>query len=178
MKPAIVEDSQIDQKLDAIIRKNLCICFPKDCDEFSRTRAYHGNVPLYTVFLNDGQTVRAYLAVVDRTILAGREQIHVAGVANVFVMPKYRGKGLSDVILKAAMEEAGRRGFDFGLLFARQTVKKVYARNEWLELKTQEFVTVKNGEEVQLSQEKSRMYYPLKKKEFPAGKVNLQGIDW
>jgi GNAT superfamily N-acetyltransferase len=51
MKPAIVYESQMPADLDQRIRDGLCSCFPADRAVFSRTRAWHGSAPLYSVVL-------------------------------------------------------------------------------------------------------------------------------
>lgn len=177
MQLRILNENQVDEKVDAAIKKTLAICFPNDVEEFSRTRAFEGNVPLFSVYIEDSDKVLAHLAIMDRTVIVGGESVRVAGVANVCVLPEYRKKGLSDMILKAAMEEAMRRHFDFGLVFTGGRIKKVYARNGWIDIPGREFITTRDGKQIELPAQ-TRMYYPLKKKVFPPGTVDLCGIKW
>lgn len=178
MQLRILNENEIDETLAAAMRQTLVICFPDDAEKYSRSRHYEGNVPLYNVRIEDGGVVAANLDVVDRTIKVSGESVRVAGVGSVCVLPQYRGKGLSDSILKVAMEEALRRNFDFGLLFTSRQVKKVYARNGWIDMADQKFLSLRQGRGIELSAEGVRMYYQLGEKEFPQGIVDLCGIDW
>ncbi len=178
MAVRIIDECDITPELDAAIRKSLAICFPHRYEEFSRSRAIRNNIPSYTAVISDGEQALCQVAVMDRTISVGGEQVHVAGIANVFVMPEHRGKGLCDMALEAAMAEAKKRGFDFGLLFTHSPTNRIYARNEWVEIKNRKFVRVENGEEAVFSAERIKMYYPLKSEDFPAGDVHLQGDRW
>jgi predicted acetyltransferase len=178
MAVRIIDECDIAPELDAAIRKSLAICFPHRYEEFSRSRTIRNNVPSYTAVISDGEKALCQVAVMDRTISVGGEQPHVAGVANVFVMPEHRGKGLCDMALEAAMAEAKNRGFDFGFLFTYSPTDRIYARNGWFEIKDRKFVCVENGEESVLSAERIKMYYPLENEDFPSGDVHLQGDRW
>ena len=140
MELRILKESQVTKSLDEEIRKNLVISFPHNKDIFSHSRKWRGNVPFYNIVLLDGDIVCAHVAVVDRTILAGTANVRVAGVANVFVMPGYRGKGLSDKVLIAAMAEAKKLDFDCGLLFTVENTTHIYTRNGWLKISGQKFI--------------------------------------
>jgi len=174
----VVNDSDIDPTLDLEIRRGLLICFPDDKDIFSRTRRYHGVVSLYSVIIEQNKTVCAHLDVVDRTILISQQSFRIAGVGNVYVLPDYRGKGLSDRILKVSMQQAEKRGFDYGLLFAGDYSQKIYTRNGWKKIDKRKIVRTIEGQKTALSPETIPMYYPLKTADFPKGPVDLQGIDW
>ncbi len=178
MAVRIIDECDIAPELDAAIRKSLAICFEHRCVEFSRSRTIRNNVPSYTAVISDSEKALCQVAVMDRTVSIDGEQVHVAGVANVFVVPQQRGKGLCDTALEAAMSEAKKRGFDFGLLFTHSPTDRVYTRNGWVEIKDRKFVRVENGEESVLSAERIKMYYPLKSEDFPAGDVHLQGDRW
>ena len=178
MELRILKESQVTQSLDEEIRKNLVISFPHNEDIFSHSRKWRGNVPFYNVVLLDGDIVCAHVAVVDRTILAGGTNLRVAGVANVFVLPGYRGKGLSDKILITAMAEAKKLEFDCGLLFTGENIKHIYTRNGWLRISGQKFIAVANGIEYSLPPNKPIMYYPLSNSNFPPGTIHLQGNRW
>ncbi len=117
MAVRIIDECDIAPELDSAIRESLAICFPHRSEEFSRSRTIRNNVPSYTAVISDGEKALCQVAVMDRMIRVGDGQVHVAGVANVFVMPEQRGKGLCDMALEAAMAEAKKRGFDFGFSF-------------------------------------------------------------
>lgn len=178
MQLRILKEPQISAKLDIAIRQTLGICFPRGSDAFWQSRACKGIRPMFTVVIQDADTVIAHLAVIDRIIKAGVQQFRVAGVANVCVLPEHRGKGLSDQILNAAMQEAGKGQFECGLLFTGENIKRVYARNGWQVLPGVTVIRVENGREICRQQNAVTMRYPLRRTEFPPGVIHLQGNDW
>ncbi len=178
MEVRIVKESGVTPSLDEAIRKSLVICFPHDKEVFSQSRQWRGNTPFYNVIIQDGGNVCAHVVVVDRTISVGQTQLRIACVANVFVLPGYRGKGLSDKVLIAATAEAKNIGFDCGLLLTSEDIKHIYIRNGWLGISGQKFIAVENGIEYRLPEEKIKMFYPLSISKFPTGTVHLQGNRW
>ena len=129
----LLRENEISSELDMAIRRNLILLFPHNKSLFSAGRNWRGNTPLYTVIIEQND-VCAHLAITDRTIMVGNEQVHVAGVANTFVMPEYRGKGYVGKMLELAMSQARKLGLDFGMLFAVEAIKKVYSRYGWIEI--------------------------------------------
>jgi GNAT superfamily N-acetyltransferase len=178
MRPRIVKETKISEKLDAAIRKTLTICFPHHKDTYSKTYYLNNNKPVFSAIIEDDSDCYAYVGVIDRTIKVGGKEYRVAGVQNVCVLPKYRGWQLSDAILKAAMQEALIRKFDFGLLFTQEKIKKVYARNGWLQIKNRKFIRTEDSINIEMPTESIKMYYPLAVKDFPTGDVDLLGNKW
>lgn len=178
-KPKIIYESEIDGELDAIIRKNLCICFPWDKQYYEKSRPWHGLTPAYTALIEKDSNIIAHAAIIDTQIKIDSMQYRVAGLQNVFVLPQFRKKGFSDSVVRAAMTEAKKYDFDFGLLFtSSDPVVKVYARNGWLEIKNQTFIKIENSRKVTMPDEKHKMFHPLKIKQFPKGTVELTTNDW
>jgi GNAT superfamily N-acetyltransferase len=178
-KPKILKESQIDGELDASIRKSLCICFPWHRHFYENLRPWHGITPMFTVFLEKDSDIIAHAAIVDTRIKIDNRPFRVAGLQNVFVIPAYRKKGVSDIILQSAMTEAEKYDFDFGLLFTSyDPVLKVYARNGWSEIENQDFYKIENGKTSCFPPDKHKMFYPLKLKSFPEGTVRLTTNDW
>ncbi len=178
MQSRIINETEITEKLSSAIRKTLAICFPHHKDEFSKTHYLSDLKPLFSVIIEDGNDVVAYVGVIDRTIKVGGKKYRVAGVQNIGVLPKYRGRQLSDAVLKAAMKEAQIQRFDFGLLFTQEKIKKVYARNGWLQIKNRKFIRTEDSINIEMPTESIKMYYPLAVKDFPPGDVDLLGNKW
>lgn len=178
MRARIVDENDVDDVLDAGIKGILIRCFPHNEHKFSKARKWRGNVALYNAVIEADDVVCGHTAVVDRTVTVGNEPLRVAAVANVSVLPEYRGTGLSDIMLNDVMAEAGKRQFEVGLLFTTEAIRKVYMRNGWIEIEGQEFVRVEKGEEIVMPAESVQMYYPLKRKDFPPGNVHLCGDKW
>ena len=178
MRARIVDENEVDDVLDAGIKSILINCFPHNKEKFSKARKWRGNVALYNAVIETDGVVCGHIAVVDRTITVGGEPLRIAGVANVSVLPEYRGRGLSDGMLKAVMEEAGKREFEVGFLFTIEGIKKVYGRNGWIEVVGRTVVRVEKEEEIIMPAESIKMYYPLKRQEFPPGDIHLCGDKW
>lgn len=178
-KIRVVPEEQMDPRLDAEIRRGLCICFPPDVEVFSQTRKWHGCGPAWSVVLQEGPTVIAHLGAVERTVDADGEPVRVAGLQNVYVLPEYRKNGLSDQILNASMVEARRQGYDCGLLFCIPRIVGVYARCGWKTMPDVEVVRVdSDGQEKPLPGVNVGMYYPLKRQHWAPRRIHLRGNDW
>jgi GNAT superfamily N-acetyltransferase len=52
-------------------------------------------MPAWNVIVEDAGMVVAHVGIIDRVIKAGNRQLRIAGIQNVFVLPEYRGQGLS-----------------------------------------------------------------------------------
>lgn len=175
----IIEEADITDEMDLLIKAGLCKCFPPDVEIFSKSRAWHGSAPAWSVVILDKERIAAHVGIVDRVINAGGLQIRVAGIQNVFVLPDYRGQGLCDKVMNQSMETAEQREFDAGLLYCVPQLEKVYARCGWQLLPKEDVIRVDDtGNELALPDKNIAMFYPLKIKKFPVGTVHLQGNDW
>lgn len=127
----------------------------------------------------DDNCIAAHAGIVDRTVKVEKTFIRVAGIQNVFVLPEYRGVGLCEKVMDAAMQEAEKRNFDAGLLYCVPQLEKVYAKCGWRLLPEREIIRIdENGKHIPLPPKNITMFFPLKMQEFPEGKINLQGNDW
>ena len=179
MNTRIIDEEHLDPQLDAEIKKGLCRCFPPDVGIFSQTRKWHGTGPAWTVILMDNDAVAAHVGIVDRVIRAGRQEIRVAGIQNVFVLPEYRGRGLGTVIMDAAMAEAVKCHYECGFLFCVPELEKVYAQCGWQLIAKEKILrTDETGQEVSLPEKNIAMFYPISLRAFPQGIIHLQGNDW
>lgn len=174
----VIEEREMPGDMDAEIRRGLCLAFPDDASIFAKTRVWHGSAPAWSVILRRDGPVAAHVGVVDRTVTAGGAPVRVAGVMNVYVEAALRGGGLGKLVMRRAMEEAGRRGFDAGLLFCVRALEGFYASAGWTGLDGREVARVDGGREVPLPDKNMPMYHPLAAKEFPAGRLHLGGNDW
>ena len=177
--PQIIDETQMPPALDQAIRDALCLCFPDGVANFSVTRQWHGSGPEYSAVMQDeAGKVIAHAGVVNRTVSIGGTQIRVAGIQNVCVLPEGRGKGLSDQVMIAAMEEAQRRDYDCGLLFCLPVLEKVYARTGWISVGLRDVIRTENGRDISIPNKNIAMYLPMKMKALPEGAIHLQGNDW
>jgi GNAT superfamily N-acetyltransferase len=178
MKLALINEADMPPRMDEQIRAAMCACFPHDRTIFNKTREWHDCPPEFCVVLSDADRVIAHAGVVNRTITVGGIPLRIAGVQSVLVLPEYRGQGLSDEVLHAAMAEAVRRGFDYGMLFCLPVLAKVYARCGWQELRDREIIRIEDGRELPLPDKNIAMYYRLHESTLPEGVIHLCGNDW
>jgi len=177
---SIVNEQDISSELDKAIRKILVVCFPADCEYYQRQSWWHC-IPSYRVLVRDEKgSIVAHTAVVERIVTVGSKlsEVRVAGVQSFCVLPSYRGTGLSDNVMSAAMEEANRRGFDAGLLFCVDRLKTVYGRMGWVKLDAAVYMADDREGRILIPAKNIAMFYPLRAKQFPAGDIDLAGTDW
>ena len=137
-------------------------------------------MPLFTAIATDKTHVVACAVVIDRTIRIGARPVRVAGVGNVCALPAYRGGGIVDRVLLAAMEEAAGRGFEWGLLFCRPEIMKVYERTGWQSCMDRRFVRIDHatGQPVEISADHGKMFLRIGYRPLPPGDIDLQGDKW
>lgn len=180
MEVIVINESDIGRDLDEQIRCVLCACFPENADVFSITRAWHGSTPKWTVLLQDesGQII-SHVGIVYRAICIGSKSVHVGGIQNVCVLPRFRGQGLCDRVMDQAANVMRQKTIDFGLLFCIRHLVKVYQRTGWKEIEPIEITCVdEHGNTLAISDNNIAMYLKLDDHELPKGAISLQGNDW
>ena len=70
------------------------------------------------LFAGDGPLVAACM-LIDRGITVDGEPVRIAGLGNVAVDEARRGRGLGGRVVRAAMDDARRRGYACGFCWAR-----------------------------------------------------------
>lgn len=180
MRIKLIDEPQIEPGTDAALRDLLAECFPHSARLFSANRHWSGNVPLFTVVATDKTHVVACTVVIDRTIRIGERPVRVAGVGNVCALPAYRGRGVVDRVLLSAMEEAAGRGFEWGLLFCRPEIMKVYERTGWQSCMDRRFVRIDSttGESVEIPADHGKMVLRIGYRPLPPGDIDLRGDKW
>jgi predicted N-acetyltransferase YhbS len=179
MQIEIIHENQIKPELDEAIKNTLCICFQREQTIFSRTRAWNGNEPVWTFYMEQDGKVIAHLSFSDQNIQVENRYFHVAGVQNVCVLPDYRGQGLSRQLSQAAMQKARELQYDFGLLFTGEWLIEHYTRAGWKHLLQRTIIQLDdNCRDISISDDQNPMYYPLALNEFPAGSIHLQSRIW
>lgn len=72
--------------------------------------------------------IAGVVRIVPRTLRRAEQEYNLAGISSVCVGEKYRGAGLSDRMLKCALDIARERGHELSFLFARKAVDHYYLR--------------------------------------------------
>ena len=128
--------------------------------------------------LNGEGTVASSICVVERRVTVGNRKLDIAGVGNVFALPPWRKTGLVDRVMTFTLEEAGRRGYDAGLLFCLPVLEKVYARMGWKKVEADVVMRDESGVCVPLPSKNITMAIPISLKAFPGGDIDIMGRDW
>jgi GNAT superfamily N-acetyltransferase len=177
---SVVAEQEVVADLDKAIRDILVACFPADRQYFQRQSWWH-SAAIYRVLGRDRSgSIVAHAGIVERTINVGRNlsKVRVAGVQSFCVSQDYRGAGLSERMMLRAMTEAEKRGFDAGLLFCIDALKKVYGSMGWQEIDSDVYMLDEREATVPVPSKNVTMFYPLGKSEFPPGDIDLAGADW
>ncbi len=165
--------------LDAVVRRNLCLYLPAGAETFKNSRSWRGSSPFFSVVSLDDGDVTGHVGVVDRRLRVGGTECRAAGVQNVFVRPPERGTGLSAMLLGLAMREAEARGFDFGLLFCKPQLAKVYTPMGWQRVEGGDtVVTTADGCEQLFAGPGIVMFFQWQGAAFPDGTIHLCGDVW
>lgn len=186
----IVDEDRVGPELDAAVRRLLCECFPADAETFAARRAWNDVQPLFSVFAWQGGNLAGQVGIVDRPIDCGdaavratrgthaQRRVRVAGVQSLAVAPAWRGSGLSQRLMNAAIQEARRRKIPFGLLFCLPGLEEFYARLGWR--RTNRAITMRDdsGRTVPLTAKNICMELPLGEDQLPPGLIDLGGRDW
>lgn len=172
------DEKEMPADLDADIRKGLVAAFPADEAFFTNERGWHGSWPQYSFVAQAEDHLVGHVAVVERNVLIGDQSYTVGGIQNVFVLPTMKGSGLSGDLMRAAVAEMARRGYDFGLLFCITALEKVYAPMGWRHVGGRSVFRREDGGKLLLPEKNIPMYYPLELAALPPGDIDLNGNDW
>jgi len=174
----IIDEDHLDPELDAAIRRLLCECFPPDVGAFSARRAWNGVCPAFSVVGRGGDKVVGQVGIVERRITCGGAPVRVAGIQSLAVAASWRRSGLSQRLMTGAMDEAGRRGIRFGLLFCVPELEAFYARLGWRRIERAVTMRDAAGRIVPLTAKNISMELDLAGDPLPPGPIDLEGRDW
>jgi len=165
-------------ELDAAIRQLLCICFPGDDSVFQYTRAWHDSAPEYSIVYMEGERALGHVGVVVREISCDGRPVQIAGVQNVAVHPERRRTGLSRHAMRAAMEEAARRGIPYGLLFCVPALEHFYRFLGWEKVDVRVTMLDAVGDDVPADDKNIAMTKDLTGTPLRPAEIHLMGRDW
>lgn len=187
-------ENQISPELDEILRDFLCRCYPPpERDAFLASRAWHGSAPSFTVFEEKDGIVTGHIGIVRRLVRVGRasmgsrgnhesqegwEDVEVAGVQNVAVLPETRGSGLGRRLMAKAMDHAAAQGIPFGLLFCIPELESYYASMGWVLNPVAVTMDWEGQIGVPIPEKNICMVRELAGLRFPPGPIHLNGADW
>ncbi len=178
METKVLLNDQITQEIDSAIRRTLIVTFPHEADHFAKSRTLYDNEPYITSVIMDGSVAAAHAAVIKRTVSVGNNLYKCAGIANVAVLPNYRGKKIGRHALKAALTDAAVKDFDFAMLFAKDSLRNYYAKCGFISIPQSTVTHFSKGKETVIPGSRVIMYFPLSIKDFPPGNIHLRGTRW
>ena len=174
----LIEESRMTEATDADIRRLLLECFPEDGGAFSDSRYWHGSGPAYSLLHREGDRLEGHIGIVVRDIRWGTEPVRIAGIQNLAVSPRMRGRGIASALMRASMEEAGRRGIVFGLLFCVPELERYYRSLDWKTLDVPVWMTDEEGHRCSIPDKNIAMALQIGESPIPEGDIDLQGADW
>ncbi|MDD3365771.1 MAG: GNAT family N-acetyltransferase [Sphaerochaetaceae bacterium] len=177
----VYREDCIDDELDKKIRTNLCICFPHSAWYFKHSRGWKGSFPHWSVVvLDSSDDPVAHCGVIERTITIANTSYVIFGIQNVYVVEALRNLGIAKTLLQKVEEEAFQQELDFGLLFCRPHVAKLYTDLGWVAVpETSIWVTTENGEKSRREFKHDLLYFkPIRLQELPQGSIYFNGPDW
>jgi hypothetical protein len=176
----VIDEEDISDDLDIAIRDGLVECFPPDVEYFSKQSFWHSRPKWRTLAKDHEGQIVGHVAMVVRDVLVGGKSapVRVAGIQSVFVRSKMKGVGLSDKIMEKSMQRAYNDRIDTGLLFCIPKFEKTYSRMGWQKIDADVLMLDEQGSVIPIPGKNITMIYPLVKKDFPVGDINLAGLDW
>lgn len=177
----VYNEEDITQELDVKIRENLCATFPHSAWYFKDYRGWNGAFPDWSLIgLDASDNPIAHCGIIERDIRIEDQSYVIFGVQNVYVLESHRGKGLAKELMKRVEAEGVRRELDFGLLFARPRVAKLYLDLGWVEVKDAVLIVQsKGGKECQREFVHDILFFKgLREEQIPPGTVYFNGPDW
>jgi Predicted acetyltransferase len=95
-----IEDIYVDSILDQKIRTILSKCFSYE-PRFA-TQRYANDLPKHRWYIEDGPEIVAHLAAHEKEFIINQQRVGFIGIAEVCVIPEYRGKKLVQCLLEKA----------------------------------------------------------------------------
>ena len=166
------------ENVDSAVRDLLCECFPSDREIFSHTRYWHGSAPAYSLVYREHNRLAGHIGVVVRKIKVNNVFVTIAGIQNLAVSGKLRGKGVGRQLMIEAMDEAVKRGIHYGLLFCIPELAHFYVSLRWIKTSEKIMMVDAHCQSVPIPMKNITMFKELAEEKFPCGHIDLQGRDW
>jgi predicted N-acetyltransferase YhbS len=167
-----LRDEEVDDNLDRQIRDLLLECFPHNAHLLAVQRHFQQVPENRWVALDENGILAAQIAVFEKILGAGDEELKVLGIADVAVSPQFRGQGLVKIILSQVHEWGKENGFEFGALGGKSGI---YSSSGYLNATNSLKIRDINTGEYSIIPGDGFMYRPLGEKVWPDGIIDLRG---
>lgn len=174
----LVDEYNIDAKLDREIRELLRRCFPDWGEIFQTRRIWHNTPPVFSVLAKQEDAIVGHIAGVVRALTTTWNFQHkVISIQGVCVAPEARHLGLAHRMLQRALDEARHRGFAFAILFCKEALVSFYESQGW-KLAEESLVMWKQRDLPISMLSNCPMYFELQNVPFPEGPLDVHPPTW
>jgi len=116
-------DISVDAELDQDLRNLLSSCFKKPQDHVFKDRRYFKDPYQHRwVIKNEVGALVAHVGVHNKIVEAGEYRYKIGGIAEVCVLPEYRGHGYVRSILNDIHQWMEENKLDFAMLFGKTDI--------------------------------------------------------
>lgn len=123
-----------------------------------------------------GEELVTQLAILDRQIKVGEQQVRVGGIGGVATDPRWRKRGFAEKsMIEAARLMRDEFKVEFGMLFCLDDMLAYYSRLGWQQIFTPVRIEQRGGTMVLPLY---AMVIPLTGRDWPLGAVDLCGLPW
>jgi predicted acetyltransferase len=168
-------EQQFANRLSEALRRDLKRRVDREFGNVPIVQNHEWSEPTWALLGFEGEQLVSFLNIVDRTVQADAESVHVFGLNNVITEPEFRGRGYSKGLNQAAL--AFMRQTDphaCGFLFCADDLIAFYERLGWKVFGGQVIVSQPTGDKKWTS---NAMYYDLLGQR-DWQQIHLCGLPW
>lgn len=164
-----VSDAITNEEIERLFRWGEKIFGPLDGLYQWRAKTRH-------IFVEDDGLPVGHVGLLEASVSVGDESVEVCGIGSVVTRPEAQGRGYARRAMRRA-EEIMRRETDaeFGMLYCRDELIPLYASLGWQLVKGENIFGQESGP---VASPFNVMVLPLGEREWPAGKVVVEGLPW
>lgn len=123
-----------------------------------------------------GDALVSHAAITERTALAGGMPVRLGGIGGVMTPPEWRGRGLAGKAMEVSVDfMRNKLRVDFGFLFCSQGLVAYYQKTGWQLVQGPVEFEQSSG---RLIWREEAMVLPCRRRQWPAGIVDLCGPPW
>ena len=165
-----IEDKHVDAVLDKKLIDAISTCFPEQ--PVFKEKRYFKEMPPYRWFIEENDRIIAHAALHIKTITVGDKKVDIGGVAEVCVLPDYRGQSLAKLLLKEIDKWLIEHHYKYAMLFGKTSV---YTSSGYFDIQNEiKYVDYKTNE-IKIEKNIEAMVKLLSPEPWLTGTVDLNG---
>jgi predicted acetyltransferase len=166
-----LKDSEVDKATNDKLISILTECFPEQ-PIFEKQRFFK-DMPDFRWFIEENEEVIAHVALHIKSIIVGKNEIHVGGIAEVCVRSMYRKKGLAKKIMNVVHEWLIQHKYKYAMLFGYENI---YSSSGYFSIENDiRFIDYKTRQ-IRIENNIDGMVKLLSSEPWPEGLVDLRGF--